>query len=89
MNYKVLYSKRALKDLKKLDRGVQRLILDYMKDLENLAEPRFRGKALSGDLKGLWRYRIGQYRIICRIEDDKIIISVITLGHRRNIYKNI
>lgn len=54
----------------------------------NMENPRSTGKALSGSvLSGLWRYRVGDYRILCNIEDEKIYILVVAIGHRRNVYK--
>ncbi len=85
--YKVIFSKDAEKDLKKLDKNIARLlkkwILDNLYETEN---PRKFGKGLKGNLKGLWRYRVGSYRIICEIQDDILIIFVVELGNRKNIY---
>ncbi len=80
---------KDLKDkeqLKKIDKQSQRLITGYLRKLEKLAEPRAKGKALSANLKGFWRYRIGDYRVICEIDDTKIIIIVIDVGHRKDVY---
>jgi mRNA interferase RelE/StbE len=52
-----------------------------------LEDPRQLGKALTGDKGGLWRYRIGDYRAICKLEDEKLIVLVLDLGHRREIYR--
>jgi len=49
--------------------------------------PRSKGKALSGNLKGLWRYRVGDYRVICQIIDNEVVILVVELGHRKEIYR--
>lgn len=87
MKYKLLYTEKSLKVLKKLDKFTQKLITKYMRDVEKLEEPRYRGKALSANLKGYWRYRVGDYRIICKIEDEELIILVIDLDHRKKIYK--
>ena len=86
MSYKLIYSEDSLKQLKKLDKSVQKLIVRYLRNLETLEEPRAKGKALSANLKGFWRYRIADYRVICEIDDDKIIIVVVDIGHRKNIY---
>ena len=83
---RIIYSEEALKSLKKLDKPVQRLIISYMDKVGLLAEPRSRGKALSANLKGFWRYRVGDYRILCEIQDEKLIICVVDLDHRKNIY---
>ena len=84
---RVKYSETALKSLKKLDKHTQKLIITYMDNIEKLEEPRARGKALSANLKGFWRYRVSDYRIICEIIDDELIICVIDLDHRKQIYK--
>lgn len=84
---RVKYSVTALKSLKKLDKHAQKLIITYMDNIEKLEEPRARGKALSANLKGFWRYRVSDYRIICEIIDDELIICVIDLDHRKQIYK--
>lgn len=84
---RVKYSETALKSLKKLDKHTQKLIITYMDNIEKLEEPRARGKALSANLKGFWRYRISDYRIICEIIDDELIICIIDVDHRKQIYK--
>ena len=82
----VLYSESAKKQLKKLDNSVKRKILDYMDDVEKLADPRARGKSLVGNLSGFWRYRVGDYRVLCKIQDEKLIVLVVDIGHRKEIY---
>jgi mRNA interferase RelE/StbE len=85
--WSVEFTLTAEKQLKKLDKKWQALILDYLEDdIATLENPRSRGKALVGDRKGLWRYRLGDYRAICKIEDDQMIIVAVALGHRKNIY---
>lgn len=84
---RVRYSETALKSLKKLDKRRQKLIISYMDNIEKLEEPRVRGKALSANLKGFWRYRVSDFRIICEIIDDELIICVIDIDHRKQIYK--
>lgn len=88
MSYKIIYSKDFQKIFKKLDRSVQRLLAMWIKrNLENAQDPRIHGKALVGDKKGLWRYRIADYRLIVEIQDHKLLILVITFGHRKEVYK--
>lgn len=82
----VIYSSRALKQLKKLDKSVSSRIVDYMDDVAKLDEPRERGKMLAGNLLGFWRYRVGDYRILCRIKNKELVISVVEVGHRKEIY---
>jgi mRNA interferase RelE/StbE len=76
------------KTLKKLGPQASRLILDYLRDrIAPAKDPRSSGKPLQGPLKGLWRYRVGDYRIISRIEDDKFVVLVVAVGHRKNVYE--
>jgi len=85
--YSVEYSKKAQKILRKLDNQISNRITDWIENnLVNCENPRFQGKALTGNLSGNWRYRVGNYRIIAKIEDDKILITVVDIGHRRQIY---
>lgn len=87
MSYSVQYSKQAIKELKKLDRFTRQMIYSWIdKNLSNCEDPRQHGKALTANRKGQWRYRIGDYRLICDIQDDKLVILALTVGHRRDIY---
>jgi mRNA interferase RelE/StbE len=71
-----------------LDRIWQEKILDYLDcEVGKLADPRTLGKALTGELRHLWRYRVGDYRIICDIRDDKLLILVVIIGHRKSVYR--
>ena len=81
--YSIVFSKDFQKLFKKLDPSVQRLVAAYIKhNLEGTYDPRSRGKALTGDKKGLWRYRIADYRLIVEIKDDVLVILILTFGHR-------
>ena len=63
------------------------LILRYLRQrIATTQDPRRFGRALTGDLKGLWRYRVGDYRIVASIEDDRFVVLVVTVGHRREVY---
>lgn len=85
--YTLKYSERAMKQLKKLDKGTQKLILTWAaKNLESCDNPRIKGKGLTANRSGEWRYRVGNYRIICDIRDKELIILALSIGHRRNIY---
>lgn len=85
--YTLKYSEKAMKQLKKLDKGTQKLILTWVgKNLENCDNPRIKGKGLTANRSGEWRYRVGNYRIICDIRDEELIILALSIGHRRNIY---
>lgn len=87
MSYQVRTTKKFDKSFKKLDRHSQKLIKNWIEgNLINCLNPRLWGKALTGNFKGLWRYRIGAYRLLAKIDDDKLIIFAIDGGHRRDIY---
>ena len=87
MRYEVILSHQAEKVLKKLDRKNSMRITEWIKkNLDGCENPREYGRALTGDLKGLWRYRVGDYRIIADIQDDKVIILITEIGHRSKIY---
>ena len=77
------------KEFKKLDKYTQRMLVAWIdKNLENCTNPRIYGKGLTSNRRGQWRYRIDDYRIICNIEDNKLVILALTIGHRRDIYKD-
>ena len=88
MKYRVEFTNEALKQLKKLDPSIAALIIGWLrKNIDNCDNPRVHGKALSSNRKGQWRYRVGDYRILAEIEDDKVLVLVISIGHRSDIYK--
>lgn len=88
MLWTIEYTKTAENQLRKLDRQIATRILDYLDDkIAPFENPRTRGKALSGSLGELWRYRVGDYRVICEIQDNVMRILVVEAGHRRQIYK--
>ena len=58
-----------------------------LEEIANLDDPRSRGKALTGNLAGLWRYRVGDYRVVCDIEDGVLVILVVDVAHRREVYR--
>ena len=82
----LIYSDLALKQLKKMDKPVSKRFVDYMDDVARLENPRERGKMLVGNLLGFWRYRVGEYRVLCKIRDQELIISVVDVGHRKEVY---
>ncbi len=87
--YKVEYAPQAIKQLKKLDKHISALIIGWIeKNLVNCEDPRQYGKGLVANRSGEWRYRIGDYRILTNIQDDKLVILIITVGHRREVYDN-
>ena len=86
-SYTVEYSAAAEKTLKKMDKHVSGIIYDWIeKNLVGCKNPRRLGRALTGDFSGKWRYRVGDYRIITEIEDDRVIILIVNIGHRSDIY---
>lgn len=87
MKYSVETTSRFDKEFKKLDRYTQLMIKSWItKNLIDCENPRIHGKALVENRKGQWRYRIGDYRLICLIEDDRLIITALNIGHRRDVY---
>ncbi|MDW8845111.1 type II toxin-antitoxin system RelE/ParE family toxin [Erwinia sp. MMLR14_017] len=87
MVWTINYSDRALKSLRKMDKQNARRIVDFM-DLRIAvaADPRQSGKPLKGELGEFWRYRVGDYRILCEIRDDELVILAAIIGHRREVY---
>lgn len=86
--YAVHFSDAALKKLKKMDRYQASLLIGWIeKNLQDTDDPRTQGKALVANHTGKWRYRVGDYRILALIEDEKIIITIIDSGHRKDIYE--
>lgn len=83
---KVTFAEKAKKEFLKLDKPIQRQIQAFVEKLQGLANPRSTGKALAGNLSGLWRYRVGDYRLICDIQDKEIVITILRIGHRKHIY---
>ena len=87
MDWRVEISDVAENQLRKLDRQIQKRLLDWLDDrIEGCKNPRHFGEPLRGDMSGLWRYRVGDYRIICEIKEHQFIVLALTVGHRREIY---
>lgn len=87
MTYHVELTDTAKKQLKKMDKHTAALITGWMrKNLEGCENPRVFGKGLTANRSGQWRYRIGDYRLIAEIEDDRIVILILSISHRRDIY---
>lgn len=88
LTWNIEWDDRARKELRKLDSPIQKDILSYLRlRIAESDNPRIFGQSLSGNKTGLWRYRVGNYRIICRIEDDAFVVLVIGVGHRKEIYE--
>jgi len=88
VNWSYRFDARALKELKKLGGQAQRSIIAYLDQrVAGSNDPRRFGKALKAELEGVWRYRVGDYRILCQIQDHQLIVLVVAVGHRREIYR--
>ena len=88
MVYKLEFSKRFDRQFSKLDKSTQRYIFNWLiKHLDNVENPRYSGKSLTGNKQGLWWYRIGNYRVIVDISDTNCVIIAVEVGHRKFIYK--
>lgn len=88
MSYRVETTSRFDREFKKLDRYTQRMLKAWIvKNLVDCDDPRVFGKALSANRRGQWRYRIGDYRLICDIQDEKLVILAMSIGHRREVYQ--
>jgi len=87
LDWTVEVSEFAQRQIKGLDPQTSERILNYLQDrIEGCKNPRHFGEPLKANLSGLWRYRVGDYRVICRIEDDRVVVLVLNIGHRRNVY---
>ena len=88
MAWKIEYTETARNRLRKLDKPVALRIVDYLDvRIAPLENPRSAGKALTGPMGGLWRYRVGDYRVICEIQDEVLRVLVIEIGNRRDVYR--
>ncbi len=87
MSYNVKYEKQARKTLKKMDKFQSSMIISWIeKNLIETENPKVHGKGLVGNKSGLWRYRVGDYRIIADIQEETVTILIVNIGHRRDIY---
>jgi mRNA interferase RelE/StbE len=87
LGWKIEFDPRALKELKKLDGVAQERIIQYLKtQVAVLSNPRLLGRSLKGNKQGLWRYRMGNYRIICEILDTQMLVLVVKVGSRQSVY---
>ncbi len=88
MAWSIDYTDTAKRQLRKLDKQSAHRIIDYMDErIASRENPRSTGKALTGPLGDLWRYRVGGFRVICDIQDDTLRVLVVRLGNRRNVYQ--
>ncbi|MDY2980077.1 MULTISPECIES: type II toxin-antitoxin system RelE family toxin [Fusobacterium] len=88
MVYKVEFSIESANYIRKMDNSTRTTLLKWInKNLVNCEDPRVHGKSLTGNKKGIWRYRVGNYRVLCDIQDEVLTILVLEIGHRSKIYK--
>ena len=86
--YKLNLSEQFKKEFRKLDKHTQKIIRAWIiKNLEDCENPRWQGKSLKGNKIGLWRYRIGDYRLVVEIHDKELVILALSVGHRREVYR--
>ena len=89
MKFKFVTTQRFEKAFSKLDRQTQKIIKSWIeKNLLNTEDPRQHGKALTGNYSGYWRYRVGNYRILCDIRDNEVTIVAVNVAHRSKVYKD-
>ena len=86
--WSLLYDDRAADQMRRLDKAIARRVRGYMDAVLASGDPRSRGHGLSGPLSGYWRYRIGDYRLIAAIEDDRLVVLALEIGHRSEVYKD-
>ncbi len=88
MAWTIEYARSVRKSVDKMDAQTRRRIRDFLENrVTQLVDPRSLGDTLTGPLKGCWRYRVGDYRIICKIEDQRLVILVVEIGHRGEVYR--
>lgn len=87
MAWTIEVSEKAFRALRKMDKQTARRIRNELSEIAKLEDPRSRGKALTGNLAGVWRYRVGDYRILCDINDGRLVILVVDVAHRSEVYK--
>lgn len=88
MHWTIKYARSVQKTVRKLDPPLQAHIREYLEQrVASLADPRDLGEPLQGQLAGLWRYRVGDYRVICELRDEALVVLVVRIGHRRTIYR--
>ncbi|ROO30830.1 type II toxin-antitoxin system RelE family toxin [Salinisphaera japonica] len=88
MNWTIEYARSVTKAVRKMDPPTRQRIKDFLEHrVAALTDPREIGDPLKGELAGLWRYRVGDYRIICEIREETLIVLVVRIGHRRAVYR--
>ena len=88
MPWKIVLTETVERQMDALDRAVRHRVLGFLQErLSALPDPRMLGEPLTGTLKGHWRYRVGDYRLICKIMDGQLVVLVLEIGHRREVYR--
>lgn len=89
MSWRLEYTSRAVKQLRKLDRQASEAIRSWMKEhIDGCENPRAYGKALTGTLSHLWRYRVGDYRVLCTFDGEELIVLAVEVEHRSKVYQH-
>ena len=88
MVWQVRLDKDAEKQLRRLDPQDQRRLIKFLRErIASSASPRLLGEALKGPLRTLWKYRVGDFRLICDLQDENFVVLVIKIGHRKDVYR--
>lgn len=87
MAWRIEFTRSADKAMRKLDKGIAKRVFDELDEIATLEDPRNRGKALTGNLAGVWRYRVGDYRVLCDIQDGRLVVLVVDVAYRREVYR--
>ena len=88
MVWTIEFERDAIRQLNRLDKGVRKRILEYLESrVVSVGAPRRFGKPLTGDRAGFWAYRIDAYRLVCLLEDERLVVVVVSVGHRREVYR--
>ena len=88
MAWRIEFRPNARADLRKLDPSVQRRLLTFLEHrVVASGDPRRLGKPLRGEKRELWSYRVGSYRIVCLLQDERLVVVVVSVGHRRDVYR--
>lgn len=87
MKWAIEFDRKALKEISRLDRPIQVKIANELDKIAEMDNPRLLGKALTGNLSSLWSYRVGKYRMLCSINDRELVVLVLSVGHRKEVYK--
>ena len=86
--YRLEFSKKADRQLSKMNPGVRKVIVAWLlKNVDGCEDPRAHGKTLAANRSGVWRYRVGDYRILCEIQDDRLVVLALEIGHRSEVYR--